>query len=80
MEFGILPVRPKRLMFLNCILQEESDSVIYQFFHAQDSNPSKNVWAGTLRQDLEELEFKLTFDEIQRLSKQQSKTKVSRAM
>ena len=57
-------------MFLQCILQEESDSVISQFFHAQDSNPSKNDWAVTVRQDLEELELNLTFDEIQCLSKQ----------
>ena len=54
--------------------------MISQFFNAQDSNPSKNDWAVTVRQDLEELELNLTFDKIQNLSKQQFKTKFSRAM
>jgi hypothetical protein len=67
-------------MFLQCILKEEPDSVISQFFHAQDSNPTKNEWAVTVRQDLEELELNLKFYEIKRLSKEQFKTKVSKAM
>ena len=84
LEFGILPIRfvikSRRLMFLQCILQEESDSVISQFFYAQDSNPSKNDWALTIRQDLEELDLNVSFNEIKSLSKQQFKTKVSKAM
>ena len=84
LEFGILPIRfvikSRRLMFLQCILKEEPDSVISQFFHAQDSNPTTNDWAVTVRQDLEELELNLNFDEIERLSKEQFKTKVSKAM
>ena len=70
----------RRLMFLQYILQEDPKSLISQFFHAQDSNPLRNDWSLTARQNLEELGLNLNFNEISKMSKGQFHAKASKAM
>ena len=83
LETGCKPVRfiikTRRLMFLQYILKEDPNSLISQFFHAQDSQPMKNDWALTCRKDMEELDLKETFEEIRGMSKQKFKNLVSKA-
>ena len=59
LETGAKPIRftikMRRLMFLQYILQEDPKSMISQFFHAQDQNPSRNDWALIAREILEEM-------------------------
>ena len=68
LEMGLLPIRfiimRRRLNFLHCILNENSESLIYRFFKARLENPVKNDWAVTVREDLEHLNLP-SIDEIQ---------------
>ena len=67
-------------MFLQYILKEDTDSLISQFFYQQDSNPVKNDWALTCREDLKNLNIKLSFQEIGSLSKEKFKDIVKKAV
>ena len=67
----------RRLIFLQYILQEDPNSLISQFFHAQDRNP---LWSLTARQNLEELGLNLNFDDVSKMSKGQFHAKASKAM
>ena len=83
LETGCKPIRfiiqTRRLMFLQYILKEDPNSLISKFFHAQDCQPMKNDWALACRNDMEELELNLTFDEIRNMSKNRFKSRVSKA-
>ena len=59
----------RRLNFLQCILQEDENSLIHQFLIAQSENPSKSDWVTTVRNDLRDLEINLTFEDIKNTSK-----------
>ena len=61
-------------MFLHYILNENSKSLIRQFLQAQILNPAKNDWVHTVRENLEELEIGLEFNDIEILSKNSFKT------
>ena len=84
LETGAKPIRytikMRRLMFLQYLLKEDPESMISQFFHAQDRNPLKNDWSLTARQNLEELGLNLNFDDIRKMSKLQFHAKLSKAM
>ena len=67
-------------MFLQYILKEDTDSLISQFFYQQDSNPVKNDWTLTCREDLKNLNIKLSFQEIGSLSKEKFKDIVKKAV
>ena len=77
LELGVLPLREmikqRRLNFLHYILAQESTSIISQVFQTQNENPSKNDWISTVKTDLEELELNVTFENIQKLSKENRK-------
>ena len=53
---------------------------ISKFFHSQDSNPVKNDWVLTCREDLENLNINLSFEEIKDLSKEKFKNIVKKAV
>ena len=73
LETGCTPInfviRSRRLMFLHYILKQEKTSLISKVFHAQLSNPVKNDWAVTCKEDLAKLQITHSFDEIRNLSK-----------
>ena len=78
LETGSWPIRfiimSRRLMFLHYILNEDEKSLLKQVLNAQIADPVRNDWILTVREDLEELEIMLEFDNIQELSKHSFKT------
>ena len=84
LETGVKPIcfviKMRRLMFLQYVLKEDSNSLISKFFHAQDSAPQRNDWSLTCRKDLEELNLNLTFKEIGTQSKNKFKELVAKAI
>ena len=56
-------------MFLHYNLNEEDKSLIKQVLQEQIKNPVKNDWILTVREDMEELEIGLDFQDIEELSK-----------
>jgi hypothetical protein len=83
LELACLPIRfiimGRRTMFLQYILKENSDSLIHKFFQAQKDNPTKNDWCQSAKETLEELDLKLTFDQIKCMKKDQLKQMVKKA-
>ena len=73
LETGNIPIRfilkSRRLTFLHYILNEEEDSLIHKFFTAQCKHPVKGDWVLTVKQDLEDLNINLSFDQIKNTSK-----------
>ena len=84
LETGTKPIRftikMRRVMFLQNILQEDQNCLISKFFHAQYKKPGKNDWSLTARQNLEELNLNLDFEDIRKMSKFQFHSKASKAM
>ena len=82
LETGSWPIRfiimSRRLMFLHYILNEKNKSLIKQFLQAQILNPVKNDWIHTVRENLDELEIGLEFDNIEVLSKNNFKNFVDK--
>ena len=61
----------RRVMFLQYILKESEGSLIKSFFTftAQLKNPIKNYWVQAVQKSLESLSVNISFDEIEKLSK-----------
>ena len=68
------------MIILHTILHEDSNSLIYRFFHAQLLNPDKGDWTLEIKKNIEELEITETLDEIEKLSIDKFRTKVIRAV
>ena len=83
LETGCKPIRfvikMRRLMFLQYILKEDPDSLVSQFFHAQDANPSKNDWSLSCKKDMEELNLNMSHEDIREMSCDRFKNVVSEA-
>ena len=83
LETGCKPIRfiiqARRLVYLQYILKEDPDSLLSKFFHAQDSQPLKNDWALTCKNDMNELELNYTYEEIRNMSVEKFKNKVNKA-
>ena len=56
-------------MFLHYILKQDKTSLVSKVFHAQLSNPVKNDWAVTCKEDLAKIQIPHSLDEIRNLSK-----------
>ena len=68
-------VKKTKLLFLQCILQENPESLIYKFLHLQLEKPTKGDWASSCQQDLTDLNIEMSFSDIKLISKPQfSKT------
>ena len=63
----------RRLNFLWYILQQNTNSLLSVFFKAQLENPIKGDWILTVLNDLKELKIDMTFDDIQKMSKNRFK-------
>ena len=59
----------RRINFLHYILNENKDSLLQNFFKAQEKSPVKGDWVLRVKKDVEELGLNLTFLEIARTSK-----------
>ena len=73
LDLGILPVRfiimKRKLAFLQYILKEEKNSMIYQVFQATLENPLKNDFVSTCQKYMKNLDINLSFEEIEKMSK-----------
>jgi hypothetical protein len=73
LELGVVPVRfeimKRKILFLQYILQQDKQSMIYQVFDATAKNPIKNDFVKMCERYLEVLNINLSFEEIESLSK-----------
>ena len=73
LEIGEIPGRFQimRLMlnYLQYILQEDKNSLISKFFHAQCENPIKNDWVSNIKHVKQEIDLNYSFEEIQMMNK-----------
>ena len=84
LELGTLPIRylvkSRRLLFLQYLLKQEKESLMYKFFEAQSQWPQKGDWISMVKKDVNEIELNLTFDEISVMSDYSYNTKVKNAI
>ena len=73
LELGILPlreiIRKGRLGFLFYILKQKRESILYKVFETQKMYPSSKDWVSTIKDDLEQINMKTSFEEIQNMKK-----------
>ena len=73
LELGILPlreiIRKRRLGFLFYILKQKRESILYKVFETQKMYPSSKDWVSTIKDDLEQINMKTSFEEIQNMEK-----------
>ena len=69
-------IKQRRLLFLYYILNEPSNSLVHSFLMAQLKSRNKKDWVTTVIKDLEELEIKLSFEEIRLMKKSNFQTLV----
>ena len=60
-------------MFTHYIINQDNNALIKKVFLAQIANPAKNDLIHTIRENLEELEIYLDFENLEELSKDQFK-------
>jgi hypothetical protein len=72
LELGIYPIRfeimKRKIIFLQYILKQDKNSMIYKVFKATSENPVKNDFVETCKKYLKQLDIKLTFEEISEMS------------
>ena len=75
LECGIYPARfeilKMRLLFLQYILKQDKESLIYRFFNLEAKHPTKGCWANQIKSDLQYTDIRLSYTEILSLSKYQ---------
>ena len=73
LEVGHTPARMEiqkiRLLYLQYILQQSDDSSLSKFLKLQMEFPTRGDWASRVKQDLQELEVKESFEEIKLMTK-----------
>ena len=73
LELGIFPVRfeimKRKLAFLQYILKQNKESMIFQVFKATEESSVKNDFVFTCKKYLETLNISLAFEEIENMSK-----------
>ena len=68
------------LLFLQYILKENKESLLYKFFEAQSKHPQKGDWVLQIKEDLKDVELNLTFSEIKCMSDFSFNTRVKKAI
>ena len=73
LELGVKPVRfelmKRKILYLQYILQQEKQSMIYKVFEATLKDPLKNDFVSICKKYLEDLNINLSFEDIKNLSK-----------
>jgi hypothetical protein len=74
LELACLPIRfilmSRRILFLQTILQECEQSLMYRFFQAQLNKPTKGDWCHSAQKSLEDLDLKLSFSQVKLMKKE----------
>ena len=78
LDLGVMPIRfevmKRKLTFLQYILLQDKNSMMYQVLKTTEENPSKNDFVQTCLKYLKTLDIDLTFEQISKMSKQSFKT------
>ena len=73
LELGIIPVRfeimKRKVLFLQYLVKQEKNSMIFQVLKATMDNPLKNDFVKSCEKYLNILKIKLSFDDIAEMSK-----------
>ena len=73
LDLGILPIRyeimRRKLAFLQYLLQQDKESMIYKILKATNEDPSKNDFVQTCKKYLKSLDIDLSFEKIGTMSK-----------
>ena len=73
LELGIYPIRfeimKRKVIYLQYILQQDKDSMLYKVFEATAQNPLKNDFLKICEKYLQRLKINLSFEEIEKMSK-----------
>ena len=71
LELGVIPIRfiikSRRLNFLKYLLDQSSETLVSQVLVAQLTNPTRNDWGQTIKQDLEEIGLEI--DDVNNMTK-----------
>ena len=62
-------IQKMRLLFLKYVLEQPAESSIFKILKLQIEKPTKGDWVSSCQNDLEKLNFKLTFEEIKAMKK-----------
>jgi hypothetical protein len=83
LELGIVPIRfeimKRKIVFLQYILKQDKESMIYKVFKATLENPVKNDFVKTCVKYLDRLGINLTFEEIAQMTQMKFKKLVKEA-
>ena len=75
LELTCLPIRfilmSRRILFLQTILQESENSLMYRFFQAQHNNPTKGDWCQSVEKSLKDLDLNLSFSHVKLMKKEE---------
>ena len=80
LELGTLPIKKRRILFLQYILKQSKHKLIYKFFEAQADYPQKGDWVMQVRKDLIDVKIDLNFDIIKSMSENEFKQKVTESI
>jgi hypothetical protein len=73
LELGVLPVKyeiiKRKIIYLQYILQQEKTSMVFKVFKATQDDPVNNDFVKTCNKYLEILDIKMSFSEIEGMSK-----------
>ena len=73
LELGIMPLRfeikKRKLLFLQYILKQDKNSMIYRILKATEENPIKGDFVSTCKKYLETIKLKITFQDIENMKK-----------
>ena len=77
LEMGILPIRyeimKRKLSFLQYLLKEDKESMIYQILKATQDNPLKNDFVSTCKKYMKILKIEISFEDIGKMTKNRFK-------
>ena len=80
LDLGLTPIsyiiKTRKLMYLHHILKQDRNSLVYRFFLAQLSNPTKGDWVSEILEIMEEVKLGLELEEIGFISKHRFKSLV----
>ena len=62
-------IQKMRLLYLKYILEENEESLLRKFLQLKMEEPTKEDWASTCFEDLQQLEISESLDEIKKISK-----------
>ena len=84
LELGTLPLRfilkTRRILYLQYILKESEQSLMYKFLNAQMEDPKDGDWWLTVKDNMEELKMNVSLHEIKTMLKEKFKKQVQQTV